>query len=170
MVAVLASLMVALLSFVIYLALTAGSGDLILWSAPELITGAILAAIVGLLAGKVFVKRDFRMANPLRWGLAVVYFIGPFLWGMTKANFDVAYRVITGKIRPGIVKISPDLKTDFGLTFFANSITLTPGTLSVDVNEKNNDLYVHWINVTKEKPTSEDIAGSFEKWARRIAE
>lgn len=68
---------------------------------------------------------------------------------MAKANFDVAYRVITGKINPGIVKMSPGLKTDTALTFLANSITLTPGTLSVDTDDEKN-LYVHWINVDEE--------------------
>ena len=89
---------------------------------------------------------------------------------MAKANIDVAYRVITGKINPGIVKISPNLKSDAAITLLANSITLTPGTLSVDIDENNNDLYIHWINVTNLKPEIEDICGSFPTWARRIAE
>ena len=94
---------------------------------------------------------------------------------MAKANFDVAYRVITGKINPGIVRISPDLKTDIGITLLANSITLTPGTLSVDIDEESNDLYIHWINVKEEslkkKPVDcKFICGSFPKWVRRIAE
>ena len=61
-----------------------------------------------------------------------------------------ANRVITGKINPGIVRISPKLKTDLGVTLLANSITLTPGTLTVDIDEKTNDLYVHWIAVKEE--------------------
>ena len=94
---------------------------------------------------------------------------------MAKANFDVAYRVITGKINPGIVKISPDLKTDLGITMLANSITLTPGTLSVDIDEDRNDLYIHWINVKKEAISKTPIdckwvCAKFDKWVRRIAE
>ncbi len=93
---------------------------------------------------------------------------------MARANIDVAYRVITGRINPGIVKISPNLKTDLSLTLLANSITLTPGTLSVEVDEETNDLYVHWINVnrkTLEKTPRDykDICGEFPDWARRIA-
>ncbi len=68
------------------------------------------------------------------------------------------------------MKISPNLKTDAAITLLANSITLTPGTLSVYIYEKYNDLYIHWINVTNIKPTIEDICGSFPKWVRRIAE
>jgi multicomponent Na+:H+ antiporter subunit E len=57
----------------------------------------------------------------------------------------------------------------------ANSITLTPGTLSVDIDENNNDLYVHWINVDKKaiqkKPVDcKYVCGNFPKWIRRIAE
>jgi len=57
----------------------------------------------------------------------------------------------------------------------ANSITLTPGTLSVDIDEDKNDLYIHWINVNEEalKGKSIDckyICGNFDKWVRRITE
>ena len=110
------------------------------------------------------------MLNPLRWVIFLVYLIGPFFWAMAKANIDVAYRVISGKINPGIVKISPGLKTDLGITLLADSITLTPGTLSVDIDEKNNDLYIHWINVTTLKPTTQHICANFPQWIRRIAE
>jgi len=57
-----------------------------------------------------------------------------------------------------------------GITLLADSITLTPGTLSVDIDEKNNDLYVHWINVTTLKPTTHHICANFPQWIRRIAE
>jgi len=110
------------------------------------------------------------MLNPFRWVIFLVYLIGPFFWAMAKANIDVAYRVITGKINPGIVKISAGLKTDLGITLLADSITLTPGTLSVDIDEKNNDLYVHWINVTTLKPTTHHICANFPQWIRRITE
>jgi multicomponent Na+:H+ antiporter subunit E len=65
------------------------------------------------------------------------------------ANIDVAYRVLHPAlpIKPGIVKVKTSLKTDTALTFLANSITLTPGTMSVDIDTDNGFLYVHWINV-----------------------
>ena len=172
-----------ILCFVSYLLLTTGSGTEIVilnegflsWSYAEVIMGIILSAIVGIVSGKILVKKDFRMANIVRWFAFLGYLIGPFFIGMAKANFDVAYRVITGKINPGIVRISPKLKTDLGISMLANSITLTPGTLSVDIDEDTNDLYIHWINVKKEalqkKPVDcKYICGSFPKWIRRIAE
>lgn len=172
----------AFVSFIVYLLFTIGSkiegSDFLglgLWSNEEIIFGIILSVIVGILGRKIFVKKSFRMINPTRWFLFLGYLFGPFFISLAKANFDVAYRVITGKINPGIVKISPNLKTDFGITMLANSITLTPGTLSVDIDEDSNDLYIHWINVKNEalKKTPVDcryICGNFHKWVRRIAE
>ncbi len=163
--------------FIIYLLLTTGSGTEVmgLWSYLEILFGILLSVIVGIAARTVFVKKNYRMLNPVRWFLFLGYLIGPFLVALIKANLDVAYRVITGKINPGIVKISPGLHTDLGITMLANSITLTPGTLSVDIDEETNDLYVHWINVDpkalEKKPVDYTfICGKFPEWVRRIAE
>ena len=166
-------LVTAVVAFLIYLVLTVGSGSLFLWSKEELIIGAIFAVIVSAVIKNRILKDSLRMLNPKRWLLLLIY-LGPFLFAMARANIDVAYRVITGRINPSIVKISPNLKTDLSLTLLANSITLTPGTLSVDVDEKTNDLYVHWINIKKrtlEKMPRDykDVCQSFPDWARRIA-
>ena len=108
--------------------------------------------------------------NPIRLGRFVLYLFGPFLVALVQANLDVAMRVITGKINPGIVRIPTGLASDGALTLLANSITLTPGTLTVDVNDESRELYVHWINVTTDEPKASDICGTFPEWARRIAE
>ncbi len=155
--------------FIIWLLLTA-SGTL--WDINVIIAGIILSIIGGILA-HTFLIKEYKMANPKRWLIFLAY-IPKFLYEMAKANVDVAYRVITGKINPGIVKISPGLKSDLALTFLANSITLTPGTLSVDV-DKDRNLYVHWINVdekvlTKMPRPYDKVCSSFPKWARRITE
>ncbi|RLF55044.1 MAG: cation:proton antiporter [Thermoplasmata archaeon] len=170
-----AFIVTSLVAFLVYLILTAGSGNLWLWSYEELLFGLMTASLIGYLSRRIFVKGNYRMLNPKRWILAIAYFIGPFFIAMARANLDVAYRVITGRIRPGIVRISPNLKTDLGITMLANSITLTPGTLSVDVDDQTNDLYVHWINVKepalKKKPRDyRYVCGTFPDWVRRIAE
>jgi multicomponent Na+:H+ antiporter subunit E len=170
-----AFIVTTIICFITYLLLTTGSGTIGLWSMEEILFGFILSLLVGFVTGRIFVKEDFRMLNPVRWLTFIAYAIGPFFIGMAKANIDVAYRVITGKINPGIVKISPDLKTDLGITMLANSITLTPGTLSVDIDEDKNDLYIHWINVNEKALKGESvdckyICGNFDKWVRRIAE
>lgn len=166
-----------LLSLFTYLLLTFAAGaearwipvwKNLFWSVEELAIGISVSLIVASLASHILCRSDnYRMANPVRWIIMLIYTI-PLFIEMIKANFDVAYRVITGKIDPGIVKIKPDLKTDLGITFLANSITLTPGTLTVDVDNEKDDLYIHWIKVG-ENPT-ETISGRFVKWIRRFAE
>ncbi len=137
-----------------------------------LIAGIVLSILGGIIAHTVFIK-DYTLINPKRWVFMIAYLFY-FFYQMAKANLDVAYRVITGKINPGIVKIAPGLKSDLALTLLANSITLTPGTLSVDIDQDKN-LYVHWINVDEHKLKDmprpcEPICAGFPKWARRIAE
>ncbi|HZD43119.1 MAG TPA: Na+/H+ antiporter subunit E [Methanomicrobiales archaeon] len=165
-------------AFLVYLTLTAGSGDLIAWSAGEIFTGAFLALLVAAVSRNFFAgSGNYRMANPLRWLLLAVYSGVPFFLEMAKANFDVAYRVITGRIRPGIVRVTSDLKTDLGIVTLADSITLTPGTLSVDIDEETNDLFIHVINIPEgdEKKPSWDARDLFSlfnipAWIRRITE
>ncbi len=166
-------LITAVVAYLLYLLLTIGSGTLLLWNAAELIIGAIFALMVAALVKDRYLKKSLRMLNPVRWFIGLIYLF-PFFFAMAQANIDVAYRVITGRINPAIVRISPGLKNDMALTILANSITLTPGTLSIDVDEETNDLYVHWINVKpdvlKEMPRDyHAICNNFPDWARRIA-
>jgi multicomponent Na+:H+ antiporter subunit E len=165
--------MTFLFSLMVYLALTAGSGSIILWSIEEIVFGSVIAAMIAIVARKIFpvlgLKPRPALLNPKRWIMLIAYGFGPFLYYMAKANLDVAYRVITGRIRPGIVRISPKLRTSIGTTMLANSITLTPGTLTVDIDEEMN-LYVHCINIGKRKPGMKDVCHSFPEWIRRVAE
>jgi len=155
-------------SFVLWLVLTAGSKGL-LWSPEELIAGLIFSGVIALTTKDIIGEKASRFLNPVKWVGFVIYAIGPLFWGMAKANLDVAYRVITGKIKPGIVRVPVELENDAQYTILSNSITLTPGTLTVDACPEEKALYVHWINVTEKEPrSSEVIAGSFEKWARRL--
>jgi len=166
-------------AFVAYLLLTAGSGTVAgLWSIQELVAGGFLGILVGLGACTFFCTPGHRTAlNPLRWLRALVYVVGPFFYEMAKANVDVATRVITGRIRPGIVRVTSGMQTDMSTLLLANSITLTPGTLTVDMEEESNDLFVHMIYVPKEMEARESIEArevfsTFDcpAWIRRIAE
>ncbi len=163
-----------LLCFLLYLALTTSTGDVAIWNGGELVTGLILSMLVAAFVGPALPRGWAKVLAPRRWGTLFIYLIGPFFFAMAKANVDVVYRVITGKIKPGIVRIAPGMPNDVSTTLLANSITLTPGTLSVEVDEKTNDLFIHWINVDEAalKQTPRDfsgICGSFPQWARRIA-
>lgn len=130
----------------------------------HLLIGLFVCALVAYITGDMFVQRVhlFRHLERYLW---FFYYIPIFLWEMAKANIDVALRVSHPDlpINPGIVKVRTTLKSDTGLTFLANSITLTPGTLSVDVDREKGVLYVHWIDV-KDK----DAAGATEKIVKRF--
>ena len=166
-------------SFIVYLLLVAGSGDGDtflgqLFSVEEIAVGIVLSLITGGLTRLIVGKgRNLTMVNPVKWVMFLIYTVGPFFFAMAKANIDVAYRVITRRIRPGIVRIPSGCKTDLGRTVLANSITLTPGTLTVDIDDHKGDLFVHWINVKETRSREEkvrNVCGSFPDWARRLTE
>ncbi|MCD4740142.1 Na+/H+ antiporter subunit E [archaeon] len=160
--------LITLACFIFYLLLTAGSGEIGVWSASEIVAGVALAIVIALLSKKLEWGSS-KAFNPIRWITFVFYLFGPFFYQMIKANLDVAYRVITGKINPGIVKVKSGLKTDLGVTVLANSITLTPGTLTVDLSKKN-DLFVHCLNVKDEKPKPGQVYGNMAYWVKKVFE
>ena len=137
----------------------------------NLILGISVTTITVLVLGKYFVESTSKLLQPRRYFWFVIY-IFIFAWECLKANLDVAYRVIhpAMPIRPGIVKVKTNLKTNIGKTTLANSITMTPGTLTVDI--VNNYLYIHWIYVQSTDPEkyTEKISGRFERYIIKIFE
>jgi multicomponent Na+:H+ antiporter subunit E len=113
--------------------------------------------------------RRLPRISPVRiaWSLG---YIGYLFMAIVKANFDVASRIVRPRIpiNPGIVTVRTRLSSPLGRTVLANSITLTPGTLSVEI--KGNLLYVHWIDIKatdREEATTEIVAG-FERYLEVI--
>ncbi|MDR1379269.1 MAG: Na+/H+ antiporter subunit E [Synergistaceae bacterium] len=157
---------VFVVSFFTYLLLS-WSGSM---SIQEVTIAFFLAVAVSFMASSPQTSFwSMRGLNPRKWWLFLRYVFGPFAVGLAMANVDVAKRVITGEINPGIVKFNPRLKTEMGRTMLANSITLTPGTLTVDIDEEGM-FYIHAINLTSPTPTEQDICGTFGQWVRRIVE
>ena len=137
----------------------------------SMIAGIAVSIFVAFMISDMFVKKIFAKGKTVLWFL---YYIPMFLWECVKANLDVAYRVIHPglPINPGIVKVKTGLKSELGMTFLANSITLTPGTLSVDVDKENGYLYVHWIDVKDKEiePATRIVVEKFERILGRIFE
>jgi multicomponent Na+:H+ antiporter subunit E len=134
--------------------------------------GLVVAAVVALVMREVSAERCGRWLNPARYFWALVYaFV--FVFEVIKANVDVTYRVLHPAlpINPGIVKIRTRLRTVEGRTALANFITLTPGTMTVDVTD-DGFLYIHWINVTTTdiEEATRRIIGRFEWFIERILE
>lgn len=134
----------------------------------HLAVGAVVATVAAVLFGGAFTLRPARMIDPRRWFWFAIY-VAVFLWECGKANVDVAYRVLHPDlpIRPGIVRIRTHLASDIARTLLANSVTMTPGTLSVDLVGET--IYVHWINVTTRdvEEATDRIASRFERLLAR---
>ena len=137
----------------------------------NLIVGVIAALVTSYLFGRYFVTDVGKFLQPKRYAWLILY-IFIFLWECIKANFDVAYRVLhpAMPIKPGIVRVPLEIKTDIAKTMLANSITMTPGTIAVDV--KDNIMYVHWIYVSSEDPEvyTRKVSGRFENYIKKIFE
>jgi multicomponent Na+:H+ antiporter subunit E len=102
--------------------------------------------------------------------LFFILYIGVLLFEICKSNIDVALRVVQPviPIQPGIVKVSTKLTSKLGRWVLANSITLTPGTITVET--MGSDLYIHWIFVTADDADSatKKIVTHFEKYLEVI--
>jgi multicomponent Na+:H+ antiporter subunit E len=127
------------------------------------IAGAVFALIAAILFVEVFTKSPLKVFSPMRYFWFICY-VPVFFFYMLVANLDVVYRVIHPlmPIKPGIVKVRTTLKSESARTALANSITLTPGTLTVDITD-DGFLYVHWINVRET-----DVEGATQRIVRRF--
>ena len=135
-----------------------------------LVAGLVVSLASSLLFVEVFTRHPGRLFNPRRWYWALVY-LPVFVWAMLRANLDVLYRVIHPRlpIRPGIVKVRTKLQSESGRTALANSITLTPGTMTVDITD-DGYLYIHWIwvHTTDVEEATARIVRTFERILLRI--
>ena len=144
-------------------------------SVQILITGVIVSIGTALFSAKFFVhEKAFYLFNPAKFFTLLFYCLVIFMGELWKANVDVMKRALSPKlpVNPGIVKVPVDLKSEYGQSMLANSITLTPGTITMETTEENgqNYYYIHWIDVASEDPkeAGDAIKGTLEKWVGRI--
>jgi len=154
----------ALLAFITYILFTGST------TPYDLVTGAVVAIVVGILVGRFLVKDDAKALNPVRWLHGMIYFLWYMLVAETKSHIHVMGKILGGKYEPGIVRVPIGVETDYGKTLVANSITNTPGTVVVDMDEDY--YYVNWIDVKAEEPEAakKEICEEFEKFAKKIFE
>ena len=141
----------------------------------ELLAGAIVSLLVALFTARFFIREDAGwLFKPAHFFAFFGFWFGTFIAELVKANLNMARICFGGckDINPGIVKIPTEMKSDYGLAALSNSITLTPGTITMEVTEENdqNYLYVHWIDVKETDPekAGEAIKGNLEKGLRRV--
>lgn len=128
----------------------------------ELALGALVSAVLSILVHRT-VNYSFKLSLPLQLLKFIVIYLPVFIYKLVLANLDVARRVLSPRIplRPGIVKIKTNLKGDFGKLTLANSITLTPGTLSLDVID--DEIFVHTVEVgSNPEENQRNISSGFE--------
>ena len=158
--------------FAVYLALA--------WSCStqELILGALTAFIVALFSSRFMIRRNpAHLLHPRRLVYLIAYLFVLFPLELIRANWRMARRAFSRKIHlnPGIVRVPTAMRSDYGLMLLANAITLTPGTLSMEIaqdEDGQNYYYIHWIDIAadNEADCSDMIKGRLEKWLRRIWE
>ncbi|HRO41858.1 MAG TPA: Na+/H+ antiporter subunit E [Flavipsychrobacter sp.] len=97
--------------------------------------------------------------------IKIVGFFFFFLWEMLRANWQVAYEVVTSNLhmKPGIVKIYLEAKTDLEITLLSNLISLTPGTLVIDVSDDKKVMYVHGMYLQDKEKFIDSIKMGLEK-------
>ncbi len=137
----------------------------------ELAVGAVVCLLLALFLRKTYAALGLPPLSFVRIWRFLVYVL-VLAKEIVKANFDVAYRVVHPRlpIRPGIVVIKTKLKHDIAKLALANSITLTPGTFTLDVI--GDSLLIHWIDVRAEDPEEATrlIGARFEKHLEAIFE
>ena len=129
---------------------------------PAFVTGII----IGIIIMKIYGERSLRSLQiNVRhiWPLIQLFFI--FAYGLLVANLTVLVKVFSPKlnIKPGIIKVPIDIEGPFWITTLANMVTLTPGTLTVEVSADNKFFYVHCLNIDNEASVISSIKDTFEK-------
>lgn len=130
----------------------------------NLLLGFALGALVLRIAEPITGRRSY-----FHKAAQVLSFAVFFLWELFLSNLRVAYEVITPgfDMKPGIVAIPLDAKTPEEITLLANLITLTPGTLSLDVSADRKVLYIHAMYLDDPEKLRRSIKQGFE---RRVIE
>ncbi|MFO7828349.1 MAG: Na+/H+ antiporter subunit E [Bacteroidales bacterium] len=135
----------------------------------ELLAGILISLIISFALYKNFQKIGLPLLS-IKKIIYIILYILVLLKEIIAANIDVAYRIIHPKlpINPGIVIIKTELKQDLAKMILANSITLTPGTFVLDIDDDK--LLVHWINVKTDdlESATQKIGRRFEKYLKII--
>lgn len=139
----------------------------------DLVIGVFVALFIAYLAGDMFAENPqvYKSPKRLAWLLAFVFV---FIYEYLKASLEIVFKLIRPQVglKPGIVKVKTELRSETALVFLANAITLSRGTLSVDIASEKGFLYIHWLDVKTQDidAASKKIAGKFEGILKKVYE
>jgi multicomponent Na+:H+ antiporter subunit E len=133
----------------------------------NLLLGAAIGGVAVLL-----LRSAFAPPRILRKIGQIASLILLFLYELAASAVRVAIVVLTpsmkADLRPAIIAFPLTVKSDAEITLLANLITLTPGTLSIDVSEDRSVLFVHVLTLSTREALIADVAGGFEAKVREI--
>ena len=131
----------------------------------ELMAAGIAGGLVVLVSGQ-----KLRILGGIRFSpsapLHLLRYLGAFSLALVRANLDMARRVLSPSLplNPAVVAVQTRLQSPLGRLLLANSITLTPGTLTVDV--QGDRFLIHWVDCTPGK----DLAAATQAIVRTLEE
>ncbi|MEM6846464.1 MAG: Na+/H+ antiporter subunit E [Pseudomonadota bacterium] len=149
--------------------------NMLLAMAWALVTGSF--TVINLVFGFVIsgllltlIREQAGSIHHFRRASAVAVLALTFVWELIKSSVSVAVIVLSPwrKLRPAIIAFPLDVRRDSEITLLANLITLTPGTLSMDVSPDRKTLFIHAIDATDTDEIIADIKSSFERKIERI--
>ncbi len=129
--------------------------------APTIISGFLLSSGVLFL-----VYRDHPDGNRyFRKPVQICGFLIYYLRELVGSNLTIAFDILTPRhrMKPGIIAIPLEARTDFEITLLANLISMTPGTLSLDVSEDRGTLFVHAMYIDDADALRREIKENLEK-------
>ena len=129
---------------------------------------SLLSLFLLFVSGRGMNLRYFRPRqegfNLFKYSWTLIKFVGFFLWQLVQAGVTVFLSIFNpDALRPGVIAVPLDVKSNVEITLLANLITLTPGTLTLDVSTDKRVMYVHTIEFEDKASFIKGIKDGFEK-------
>jgi multicomponent Na+:H+ antiporter subunit E len=138
----------------------------------SLALGAVASVAITAFATPLLISRELRLVDVVRLAHLLTYYVYYMTVAEVRAHVDIARTVLSRRIRisPAIVEVPYYVRTSFGMTLIAGSITNTPGTVVVQVDTARRVFYVHWLKAVTHRPEEarRHISEEFEEFAAKI--
>lgn len=136
-------------------------------SAGHIVLGALLGWLIPF-ATAGFWPQAVRIRHPL----TLLRYLAVFLYDIVRGSFHVAYLILLGPahLRPAFIHVPVALRTDLAISLFANTISLTPGTVSVLLSQDKRTLIVHTIDTGDAEALAADMKQRYEVPLKKIFE
>jgi len=136
---------------------------------PYLLIGFWGSLIIAFIVYPVFIEEhEAGRRSVIPRVFPLIWYVLLIIWGLYRASFKMLGAIVTGKIHPGIVHFKSSLRSDLARVVLAHSITFSPGTIIMDLDEDH--YIVHWVFVSTKhsKQAGVEIKGSLEDQLRKI--